>query len=108
VHSINRLLTGDLRRVFRAIMVFHRALFALSDSEVLTEAIREYEGRTHSIRSVSIVFPQYLEKARIEHHQMIDALRRRPRQVDRIVPGTRRTAARIHADGRVEFLEGGR
>jgi DNA-binding GntR family transcriptional regulator len=68
-------LTGDLRRVFRANMAFHRAFFALSESEVLTEAIREYERRTHAIRSVSIVFPQYLEKSRAEHHQIIEALR---------------------------------
>jgi DNA-binding GntR family transcriptional regulator len=68
-------LSGDLRRVFRANMAFHQAFFALSGSTVLTEAIREYERRTHAIRSVSIVFPQYLEKARVEHHQMIDALR---------------------------------
>jgi DNA-binding GntR family transcriptional regulator len=66
---------GDLRRVFRANMAFHHAFFALSESLVLTEAIHEYERRTHAIRSVSIVFPQYLEKARAEHHQMIEALR---------------------------------
>ncbi len=66
---------GDLRRVFRSNMAFHHAFFALSESLVLTEAIREYERRTHAIRSVSIVFPQYLEKARAEHHQMIEALR---------------------------------
>jgi DNA-binding GntR family transcriptional regulator len=66
---------GDLRRVFRANMAFHHAFFALSESLVLTEAIREYERRTHAIRSVSIVFPQYLEKARAGHHQMIEALR---------------------------------
>jgi DNA-binding GntR family transcriptional regulator len=66
---------GDLRRVFRSNMAFHHAFFALSESQVLTEAIHEYERRTHAIRSVSIVFPQYLEKARAEHHQMIEALR---------------------------------
>ena len=66
---------ADLRRVFRANMAFHHAFFALSESQVLTEAIHEYERRTHAIRSVSIVFPQYLEKARAEHHQMIEALR---------------------------------
>lgn len=68
-------IAGDLRRVFRANMAFHHAFFALSESQVLTEAIHEYERRTHAIRSVSIVFPQYLEKARADHHQMIEALR---------------------------------
>ena len=67
---------GDLRRVFRVNMAFHRAFFALSGNQVLVDAIHEYERRTHAIRSVSIVFPVYLEKARAEHHQMIDALRR--------------------------------
>jgi DNA-binding GntR family transcriptional regulator len=67
-------MAGDLRRVFRLNMAFHRAFFALSENAALTEAICEYERRTHAIRSVSIVYPQYLEKARVEHHQMIRAL----------------------------------
>jgi DNA-binding GntR family transcriptional regulator len=67
-------LAGDLRGVFRANMAFHRALFALSENRALTEAIREYERRTHAIRSASLMFPQYVEKARIEHHQMLEAL----------------------------------
>jgi DNA-binding GntR family transcriptional regulator len=67
-------IVGDLRRVFRVNMAFHRAFFALSENEALTEAIGEYERRTHAIRSVSIMFPQYLEKARLDHHQMIGAL----------------------------------
>jgi len=36
-------------------------------AQLADDAIREYERRTHAIRSVSIVFPQYLEKARAEH-----------------------------------------
>ncbi|PLZ03887.1 GntR family transcriptional regulator [Burkholderia sp. WAC0059] len=74
---------GDLRRVFRVNMAFHHAFFALAGNEVLTGAIREYERRTHAIRSVSIVFPQYLEKSRAEHHQMIEALRHGER--DRLI-----------------------
>ncbi|GAB6852249.1 GntR family transcriptional regulator [Paraburkholderia sp. A1RI_3L] len=66
--------TGDLRGVFRSNMAFHRALFALSDNQALTEAIREYERRTHAIRSASLLFPHYLEKARSEHHEMLKAL----------------------------------
>jgi DNA-binding GntR family transcriptional regulator len=65
---------GDLRAVFHSNMAFHRALFALTENQALTEAIREYERRTHAIRSGSLLFPHYLEKARVEHHQMIDAL----------------------------------
>jgi DNA-binding GntR family transcriptional regulator len=70
---------GDLRAVFRANMAFHRALFALSDNAALTEAIREYERRTHSIRSASLLFPHYVEKARSEHHKMLEALASRDR-----------------------------
>ncbi|WP_415765393.1 GntR family transcriptional regulator [Paraburkholderia sp. J10-1] len=65
---------GNLRAVFRANMDFHHALFALSDNQALTEAIREYERRTHPIRSASLLFPHYLEKARTEHHAMLEAL----------------------------------
>jgi DNA-binding GntR family transcriptional regulator len=65
---------GDLRRVFRLNMAFHQAFFALSENRILAEAIREYQRRTHAIRSASNVFPHYLEKARVEHHQMLHAL----------------------------------
>jgi len=65
---------GDLRSVFRSNMAFHRALFALSDNQALTEAIREYERRTHAIRSASMLFPHYVEKARTEHHEILEAL----------------------------------
>jgi DNA-binding GntR family transcriptional regulator len=68
---------GDMRGVFRSNMAFHRALFALSDNRALTEAIREYERRTHAIRSASLMFPPYVEKARVEHHRMLDALEAR-------------------------------
>jgi DNA-binding GntR family transcriptional regulator len=71
---------GDLRRVFRVNMAFHHAFFALCGDHVLVDAIYEYERRTHAIRSVSIVFPQYLERARAEHHQIIDALKRGDRE----------------------------
>jgi DNA-binding GntR family transcriptional regulator len=67
---------GDLRRVFRANIAFHHAFFALAQNQVLTEAILEYERRTHAIRSASVVFPQYLARAQAEHHQMIEALQR--------------------------------
>ena len=72
---------GDLRAVFRANMAFHRALFALSDNAALTEAIREYERRTHAIRSTSLLFPHYVEKARAEHHKMLEALTSRDQAV---------------------------
>jgi DNA-binding GntR family transcriptional regulator len=71
---------GDLRAVFHSNMAFHRALFALTENQALVEAIREYERRTHAIRSGSLLFAHYLEKARVEHHQMIEALAGRDQQ----------------------------
>ncbi|CAB3750935.1 GntR family transcriptional regulator [Paraburkholderia humisilvae] len=113
---------GNLRRVFRVNMAFHRAFFALSGDQALVDAIHEYERRTHAIRSVSIVFPQYLEKARSEHHQIIDALKHgdRERLVDlcraHLLPSRdayldahhRRVAATgPHADGATHSLRKG-
>ena len=66
---------ADLRAVYRANLDFHDALFALSENKVLTEAIKEFERRTHAIRFSSIIFPDYLNNVRREHHQMIEALR---------------------------------
>ena len=66
---------ADLRGVYRANIEFHTALFALSENQILNEAIKEYEKRTHAIRFSSIIFPDYLENVRREHHEMIDALR---------------------------------
>jgi DNA-binding GntR family transcriptional regulator len=65
---------ADLRAVFRANVEFHTALFGLADNSVLNEAIKEYERRTHAIRFSSIIFPNYLDNVRREHHAMIEAL----------------------------------
>ncbi|MEX3958490.1 GntR family transcriptional regulator [Trinickia sp. EG282A] len=67
-------MAGDSRALFRANMAFHRALFALCDNAALTEAIGEYARRTHAIRSASLLFAHYVEKAVSEHHQMLEAL----------------------------------
>lgn len=67
--------TSNLQVAFRMNIAFHNALFALSDNPVLTEMIAMAAQRAHMIRSLSMVFPQFLEKARQEHWQMIAALR---------------------------------
>ncbi|MDB6145833.1 MAG: Transcriptional regulator, GntR family [Pseudomonas sp.] len=66
---------GDLRQAFRANMRFHRQLFALADNPVLVAAIQDHAQRAHSIRSSSLVLPDQLERARLEHWQFIEALK---------------------------------
>lgn len=65
---------GDLRRTFRLNVTFHRELFSLSDNPVLLEAIQAHAQRAHSIRASTIVIPAQLERARLEHWQIIEAL----------------------------------
>lgn len=65
---------SDLRAAFRANIAFHKAFFALSDNASFTELIEFAAQRAHSIRSLSIIFPHYLEKARQEHWKLIEAL----------------------------------
>jgi DNA-binding GntR family transcriptional regulator len=65
---------ANLRLAFRANIAFHKALFALSENTVLTEMIELAAQRAHTIRSLSMIFPHFLEKARLEHWAMIEAL----------------------------------
>ncbi len=67
--------SADLRSAFRANIAFHKALFALSDNAMLTEMIEVAAQRAHTIRSLSMVYPHYLEKARRDHWAMTEALR---------------------------------
>jgi DNA-binding GntR family transcriptional regulator len=66
---------ADLRSGFRANIAFHQTLFALSDNPLLTEMIDLGASRAHTIRSLSMVIPHYLEKARSDHWKIIEALR---------------------------------
>lgn len=66
---------SDLRSAFRANIAFHKCLFALSENATLTEMIELAAQRAHTIRSLSMVYPHFLEKARKDHWAMIDALR---------------------------------
>jgi DNA-binding GntR family transcriptional regulator len=66
---------ANLRSAFRANIAFHKALFALSDNTALTEMIEVAAQRAHTIRSLSMIFPHFLEKARLDHWGMIEALR---------------------------------
>jgi DNA-binding GntR family transcriptional regulator len=66
---------GDLRRVFRENLLFHRTLFAASGNRALTEVIEQLHFKTHAIRSYSIGDPQLLAAICQEHAQMIEYLR---------------------------------
>jgi DNA-binding GntR family transcriptional regulator len=71
---------ANLPVAFRMNIAFHHAFFALSDNAALTEMIELAAHRAHVIRSLSMVVPQYLEKARSDHRQMIAALREGDRE----------------------------
>jgi DNA-binding GntR family transcriptional regulator len=66
---------NDPRRVFRANLGFHEALFELTGNETLQRAIAEYARQTHPIRFSSLVTAGYRERARHEHWRIIEALR---------------------------------
>lgn len=71
---------GDLRRVFRANITFHRTLFGLSNNPILVDAIQDHAQRAHSVRTSTLVLPEQLERARREHWQIIEALREGDRE----------------------------
>ncbi len=66
---------GDLRRIFRLNVAFHRQFFSLSDNPVLVAAIQDHAQRAHSIRASTMILPERVEQARKEHWLLIDALR---------------------------------
>lgn len=66
---------ADPRAAFRTNVAFHQALFRLCGNPALQTAIDDFAQRTHGIRSVSITHPPYLEQARRQHRDMLDALR---------------------------------
>ena len=71
---------SNLHVAFRMNIAFHKALFALSDNAALTEMIELAAQRAHVIRSLSMVFPHFLEKARRDHWEMIEALQQCDRE----------------------------
>lgn len=66
---------SDLRVAFRANIAFHKLLFALTGNPALTGVIEDFAQRTHIVRSLSMIVPHLLEKARLDHWMIIDALR---------------------------------
>lgn len=66
---------GDKRRLFRTNQLFHETLFAMTGNTTLQAAIQEYARQTHAIRFMTLKLPAYVEQARLEHWQIIEALR---------------------------------
>ncbi len=66
----------DVRAVFRANLAFHAAIFRLCGNDALVEAIADFARRTHPVRLTTLVTEQYLEQARVEHEQILRALRK--------------------------------
>jgi DNA-binding GntR family transcriptional regulator len=65
---------GDLRRVFRENLKFHKALFAACGNAPLTEVIEQLQFKTHAIRSYSVGNPEILASVCQEHARMIELL----------------------------------
>lgn len=71
---------GDLRRVFRENLQFHKTLFAACGNSTLTEMIEHLQFKTHAIRSYSIGNPQLLASICAQHSRMIELLQGRRRE----------------------------
>lgn len=72
---------GDLRRVFRENLLFHRTFFASCGNAPLTEVIEQLAMKAHSIRSYSIGNPEQLAMVCNEHAKMIDLLKGKDRKM---------------------------
>jgi len=70
---------GDPRAAFRANIDFHRAFFATCGNRELVETIEQFAQKAHGVRSFVIIQQAYLERARAEHWDIIDALEKRDR-----------------------------
>lgn len=108
--------SGDLPRVFRENIEFHRVFFAACGNAPLTELIEQLQLKTHAIRSYSIANPKVLAAVRAEHAQLILLLQKGDRrhlvklvgshiqhskdaylELSRHRTGTPRRAAHMHA-----------
>jgi DNA-binding GntR family transcriptional regulator len=65
---------GDLRRVFRENLRFHRTLFSACGNAPLTEIIEQLAFKTHGIRSYAVGDPEIVRGARREHLMIIELL----------------------------------
>jgi DNA-binding GntR family transcriptional regulator len=66
---------ADFRAVFYSNLEFHRVLFGLCGNPYLIDSIELLAQKAYSIRSWSNTIPEYLQRVRQDHLDMIDALR---------------------------------
>jgi len=66
---------GDLRRVFRENLLFHKSFFAACGNASLVEVIEHLAMKAHAIRSYSIGNPDLLALVCSEHAMMIKLLK---------------------------------
>jgi DNA-binding GntR family transcriptional regulator len=73
--------SGDLIRIHRENMAFHRALFGLCDNPYLAESIRLHDWLSFPARAYGAADPSALAQACEEHEAMVRALRQRDREM---------------------------
>jgi DNA-binding GntR family transcriptional regulator len=66
---------GDPLTVFYGNLRFHQALFGLCGNACLIETIDLLARKVHGIRFYANAYPDSLDRARLEHLEMIEALR---------------------------------
>jgi DNA-binding GntR family transcriptional regulator len=71
---------GDLRRVFRENLLFHKTFFAACGNASLVEVIEHLAMKAHAIRSYSIGNPELLALVCSEHAMMIGLLKGKDRK----------------------------
>ena len=80
--------SGDLLTMFYSNLRFHQVLFGLCGNTCLIETIDLLAQKVYGIRSYANAFPESLERARLDHVEMIKALRGSRR--DELITLTRR------------------
>ena len=72
--------SGDLIRIHRENMAFHRALYGLCDNPYLAESIRLHDWLSFPARAYGAADPGALAQACEEHEAMVQALRDKDRE----------------------------
>jgi len=79
---------GEMLTEFYSNLRFHQALFGLCGNACLIETIDLLAQKVYGIRSYANAFPESLDRARLDHLEMIEALRTSRR--DELIALTRR------------------
>jgi DNA-binding GntR family transcriptional regulator len=87
-HHTAAVAAGDLLTVFYSNLSFHQVLFGLCGNACLIETIELLAQKVYGIRFYANAFPESLDRARLDHLDMLDALRASHR--DDLIALTRR------------------